>query len=456
MSHYKPYPAYKESGVEWIGRVPEHWEVKRLRHVASFSNSNVDKKCYEDQQAAKLCNYTDVYYNEFITASLSFMEATASDAAIKAFALHKGDVLITKDSEDPSDIGIPAMVAEDMPGVVCGYHLTMIRTHEPNAAGFVHRSIQSHPTKAHFLVESPGITRYGLSQDAIGDIHVCLPPSGERDQVASWIKRETARIDTLIAKKTRFIALLQEKRQALITHAVTKGLDPTVKMKDSGVEWIGEVPEHWETGHLGKVSISRCDGPFGSSLKSEHYTESGVRVIRLQNIGWADFKGNDSVFIGTDYWRDELGSGHDVLPGDVLIAGLGDDNNPLGRACVAPIEIGEAMVKADCYRFRIGPRAMPEYVALTLSATSRAECGFLATGATRDRLNLTLASARVIPLPPSAEQVEIVRELNVRASRIDRLVNKSQDSITLLKERRSALITAAVTGQIDLCEEATP
>ncbi|MEY2343195.1 hypothetical protein AB4090_13960 [Acidithiobacillus sp. IBUN Pt1247-S3] len=221
----------KDSGVEWIGEVPEHWEVKRLRHVARFTNSNVDKRSYEGQQAVKLCNYTDVYYNEFITASLPFMDATASDAEIKAFELKKGDVLITKDSEDPSDIGIPALVADDLPGVICGYHLTVIRTHGPDDSGFVHRSIQSHPTKAHFFVESPGITRYGLSQDAIGDITVCWPTASERVQIAAWIDRETSRIDALIAKSQRSIDLIKERRSALITSAVTGKIDLRVDIQ---------------------------------------------------------------------------------------------------------------------------------------------------------------------------------------------------------------------------------
>ena len=180
MSHYKPYPAYKDSGVEWIGPVPEHWDVMRLRHVAAFKNSNVDKKTYDGQEAVSLCNYTDVYYNEFITSNLPFMQATASPAEIEQFTLKKGDVIITKDSEDPSDIGIPALVAEELPGVVCGYHLTMIRGADFVTARLLHRAIQSRPTQAHFFVEAPGITRYGLSQDAIGDLPLCIPPEDER------------------------------------------------------------------------------------------------------------------------------------------------------------------------------------------------------------------------------------------------------------------------------------
>ncbi|HCC6083511.1 TPA: restriction endonuclease subunit S, partial [Klebsiella pneumoniae] len=246
MSQYKAYTSYKDSGVEWIGQVPEHWEVKRLRHVGRYSNSGVDKKSYEDQQTVELCNYTDVYYNEFISDDMPFMQATASAHEIEQFTLKKGDVIITKDSEDPSDIGIPAFVPHDMPGVVCGYHLTMIRALNDNYGSYIHRSIQSDHTRAHFFVESPGITRYGLNQNTIGNAPVALPPPEEQATIAATLDRETARIDALVEKKIRFIELLKEKRQALITHAVTKGLDPNVKMKDSGVEWIGQVPEHWE------------------------------------------------------------------------------------------------------------------------------------------------------------------------------------------------------------------
>jgi type I restriction enzyme, S subunit len=224
---------------------------------------------------------------------------------------------------------------------------------------------------------------------------------------------------------------------------------PYQAYKDSGVEWIGRVPEHWEAVPLGKIAVERCDGPFGSGLKSEHYTESGVRVVRLQNIGYAEFKGDDSAYIDASYWQKELGGGHDVQPGDVLIAGLGDENNPLGRACVAPDSIGDAIVKADCYRFRLGSRAIAGYVALALSATSKAECGFLATGATRDRLNLTLASARKVPLPPRSEQAAIVVGLDRETARIDALIAKKTRFIALLKEKRQALITHAVTKGLD-------
>ena len=136
-------------------------------------------------------------------------------------------------------------------------------------------------------------------------------------------------------EQRRLIELLKEKRQAVISHAVTKGLDPTAPMKDSGVEWLGQVPAHWRVLALGRITTAKCDGPFGSGLKSEHYTDEGVRVVRLQNIREDGFNDLDAAFIDPIYYSQELGD-HDVRSGDILIAGLGDDRNTVGRACVAP------------------------------------------------------------------------------------------------------------------------
>lgn len=224
---------------------------------------------------------------------------------------------------------------------------------------------------------------------------------------------------------------------------------PYPAYKDSGVEWIGRVPSDWDTVPLGKLSTARCDGPFGSGLKSEHYVPAGVRVVRLQNIGSGRFRGEDAAYISIRYWQEELGGGHEVLNGDLLVAGLGDENNPLGRACVAPASIMPAIVKADCYRFRLVQEANPDFVALALSATAKAECGFLATGATRDRLNLTLASARKVPFPPTEDQARIVSALDRETARIDALIAKKTRFIELLKEKRQALITHAVTKGLD-------
>lgn len=440
MSHYKPYPVYKDSGVEWIGQVPEHWEMKRLRHVAYFTNSNVDKKEYEGQQAVSLCNYTDVYKNEFITDGMPFMKATASDSEINQFTLKQGDVLITKDSEDPKDIGIPALVTQDMPGVVCGYHLTIIRPMNMPTSRFVHRVLMSEPTKAHFFLEAPGITRYGLGQDAIGDLPVCLPPDEEQRLIADWIDRETTRIDTLIAKKTRFIELLKEKRQALITHAVTKGLDPNVKMKDSGVEWIGKVPEHWRVCSLGYVTRASTGGT--PDRKVDSYWNGSIPWAKTGEIRYETITKTEE-FITPDGLTNS--AAFVAEPGTILMAmyGMGVTRGRVAMLGI-PAAFNQACAAISC---NVGVHNWYVYYCLYSAYRFIRDLG---NEASQINLNLEIIGKIKIPVPPLNLQMEIAERLVAQLTKLDAIESKAQKTIDLLKERRSAFITAAVTGQIDL------
>jgi type I restriction enzyme, S subunit len=223
---------------------------------------------------------------------------------------------------------------------------------------------------------------------------------------------------------------------------------PYPAYKDSGVKWLGDIPARWDCVALGRASISRCDGPFGSGVKSEHYTNEGVRVIRLQNIGWAEFSGEDEAYIDETHAR-SLGD-HSVEVEDLLVAGLGDDAHPVGRACVAPRDIQPAMVKADCFRFRVDRRRLiPQYGAYQLSATAEATAGLLSSGATRSRINLTNMAARKIAVPPVDEQQAIVGFLGREAAKIDALVAKKEQLIGLLQEKRATLINRTVTKGLD-------
>jgi type I restriction enzyme S subunit len=233
-----------------------------------------------------------------------------------------------------------------------------------------------------------------------------------------------------------------------MTAEVVGRFKPYSAYKDSGVEWLGEIPAHWVALALSRVTLSRCDGPFGSGLKSEHYSWDGVRVIRLQNIGSTEFVDTDRAFIAEDY-ASGLGD-HSVIAGDLLVAGLGDEGHPVGRACVAPTGIVPAIVKADCFRFRTNRRrVIPQFAAYQLSATAFATAGSLATGATRSRMNLTTTASRKLALPSPDEQRAIAAFLDRETARIDALVAKKERLIELLQEQRTALITRVVTRGLD-------
>lgn len=166
---FSRYPEYKDSGIEWLGKLPSTWGVARLKAAAHVIPSNVDKHSKPEEQPIKLCNYTDVYYNDLITCNLNFMGATASAGEIAKFALAPGDVVITKDSETADDIAVPAFVAEPLPGVICGYHLALVRARQGTYGRYLHYLFHARYLRSYFEVQARGLTRVGISQSALGN-----------------------------------------------------------------------------------------------------------------------------------------------------------------------------------------------------------------------------------------------------------------------------------------------
>jgi type I restriction enzyme, S subunit len=329
---FSRYGSYQDSGVDWLGEVPSHWLVRRLKHVADAFPSNIDKKSYDDETPVRLCNYTDVYYADVIVDDPNFMSATATAEQIEKFTLRAGDTIITKDSETADDIASAAYVPADLPGVVCGYHLSMIRPRPGVSGAFIKRYFDSAFTKASVAVRANGLTRVGLGQYAVDNLDIPLPPYAEQLAIAAFLDRETAKIDALVEAQRQLIELLKEKRQAVISHAVTKGLDPTVPMKDSGVEWLGEVPAHWDTLPLRAIANGpACIFIDGDWIESKDLSDAGVRYITTGNVGEGIYKEQGAGFISEETF-DALNC-TEVLPGDVLIARL---NQPIGRACIVP------------------------------------------------------------------------------------------------------------------------
>ena len=240
------YPSYKPSGVEWLGDVPEHWEVRRLLTVAEMRVSNVDKHTKEDELPVRLCNYVDVYKNDRITQGMAFMNATASREEVERFRLQRDDVLITKDSESWDDIGVPALVTEPADDLLSGYHLALLRPLRQVLGAYLARTLQSRGVAYQFHVEAKGVTRYGLTHAGIQSVYIPLPPLPEQATIVRYLDHTDERIRRYIRAKQKLIKLLEEQKQAVIHRAVTRGLDPDVPLKPSGVEWLGDVPEHWE------------------------------------------------------------------------------------------------------------------------------------------------------------------------------------------------------------------
>lgn len=211
----------KDSGVEWIGEIPEHWEVKELRYISNSYPSNVDKHSKKNELPVLLCNYTDVYKNEFITKELDFMEATATDEQIKRFKLLKGDIIITKDSETAEDIAAPALVKENLQNVICGYHLAMIRPNKGILSEFLFRQLQTKIFNIQFEICANGITRVGLGTTDMKSAKFLVPPLSEQSEIAALIEKQSEKLDLASSYQTQQIEKLKEYKRSLIDAAVT-------------------------------------------------------------------------------------------------------------------------------------------------------------------------------------------------------------------------------------------
>ena len=439
IADLKPYPAMKDSGVEWLGAVPEHWEVRRLRNTSEMRVSNVDKHAKDDEQPVRLCNYVDVYKNERIRSGMAFMRATATTDEIERFRLQSGDVLITKDSEAWNDIGVPALVEDTQDDIVSGYHLALLRPFPERVdGGYLFRALQSTAVTYQFHVEANGVTRYGLSHSAIKSVWLPLAPLPEQSAIVRYLDHADRRIRRYIHAKQKLVKLLEEQKQALIHQIVTRGLDPNVRLKPSGVEWLGDVPEHWKL-ERGKWLFRKMDRPIRDADEVVTCFRDGIVTLRknrrvrgftesLKEIGYQGIRRGDLVIHGMDAFAGAIG-----------VADSNGKGTPVYSVCEP------------------GPSANPQYYAYTLREMARSQWIQALTKGIRERstdFRFEGFGSQPVPLPPLPEQAAIVRFLDEAAANIDDTINRSRRQIELLSEYRTRLIADVVTGKLDVREAA--
>jgi type I restriction enzyme S subunit len=430
------YYSYKDSGVEWIGEIPTEWGIKRLKYVSDVKPSNVDKHIFPDELQVRLCNYTDVYYNDFITDSTELKNGSCTRDEFEKFKISKGDVIITKDSESPDDIGIPSLVKDNFDDVVCGYHLTVIKPKTING-GFIFRFIQSDRTRRYFEIHSNGITRYGLGKSSIENLFLPFPPLSEQQQIVSYLDTKTSLIDSLIEKTKLKIQLLKEKRTSLINEVVTKGLNPNVEMKDSGVEWIGEIPSHWIKSKLKFVSkIITGNTP---PTKDEDNYESGEYLWVKPN----EIKGFTPTNDTNEKLTEKGKSISKVLPPlSVFVNGIGRIGEfGYSEKFVSTNQQINSIVFNHLVDKRFG-----------LFHTSMMKEGFVSNSekVVVPILNKSKQENLEFILPPLSEQQQIVSYLDEHTQLIDKTISVEERRIDTLKEYRQSLISEVVTGKIDV------
>ena len=432
------YPSYKDSGIAGLGKIPSHWEVKPLKHLAAIDSCGSYGVEVEEAEIALPVATTAQIDADGRFAVDRMPVRGFVPAEVQRFGCSDGDILVVKSSGSATNIisGKAGLVDESTPPFVFSNFLMRVRPSRNLAIPkFIYALLRSQLTRQRVEQMCSTTTYPNLKVGEYCSAPLPIPPPAEQTQIATFLDRETGKIDALITEQRRLVELLKEKRQAVISNAVTQGLNPNAPMKPSGIEWLGDVPAHWElkaTKRLFRLVAEPAPDDNDHELLSI-YTAIGVRPRKE-----LEAKGNKATT--TDgYWLVQKGD----LIVNKLLAWMGAIGISEYDGVTSPAyDILRQRIPLDPhfydYLFRCG---------ICFSEFRRWSRGIMDM---RLRLYFDELGQLVMPYPPESEQREIVTFLQVELDRFDTLTAEAQRAIDLLQERRTALISAAVTGQIDV------
>lgn len=436
---YQPYPEYKESGIEWLTEIPANWSTSKLRYMFTFGKGLTITKENLKDEGIPCINYGEVHSKySFEVDPTQHSLKCVDDGYLKTSAdaiLHAGDFVFADTSEDIDGSGNFTQLRSDVV-TFAGYHTIIVRPADKKNHRFFAYLFDSKEFRTQIRHAVKGVKVFSITQAILRGADIWLPPHNERQRIAAFLDYETGRIDRLIAKQQRLIELLKEKRQAVISHAVTKGLNPDTPMKDSGVEWLGLIPSHWNTISSRRIFSQRnvkmrngdrqlaSTQKYGVIFQDEFMNLEGRRVMQVQ-------KGAELL--------------KHVEPGDFVISMRsfqgGIEYCP-HEGCVSSAYVPLLPIKwvnSDYFRYLF---KSVSYIQ-ALQSTSN----LVRDGQALRFENFSLVRLPVIPLE---EQYSIAVFLDAETTRIDQMILRQQRMGELLLERRKALISAAVTGKIDL------
>ncbi|NQV34549.1 MAG: restriction endonuclease subunit S [Phycisphaeraceae bacterium] len=443
---YQAYPEYKGSGVEWLGDVPERWELVPLKFLCAVQTGVTLGKDFgvrelECRPYLRVANVQDGYLD---LSAITEIELPPNDVC--RYELQEGDVLMTEGG-DFDKLGRGYIWEGQISGCLHQNHIFAVRPNRNKLVSrFLAAVLSSTHGKNYFTSTAQKTTNLATTNSTkLNNFPVQLPNTlQEQNAIVAFLDYETAKIGALIEKQQQLIKLLKEKRQAVISHAVAKGLDPDAPMKDSGVEWLGEVPEHWDirtVAHSSKKITNGYVGPTRDILVDE-----GVSYVQATHIKKGKVNFDDAYFVRKS-WSDAH-SKSILEKGDVLIVQTGAGTGDIGL-------VSEKEEGFNCHALIIVQPIKTVISGFYLSMALQSQYGYsklysIRTGGMHPHLNCSEVQYVKLPIPPIVEQNQITSFIEEQIGQFDMLVGKQLEAIDLMQERRTALISAAVTGKIDV------
>ena len=429
------YSEYKESRIPWVARIPTAWKVEPLLAVAAERNQS-NEGMVED-------NLLSLSYGRIIPKDIESTDGLLPES-FETYQIVEPDDIVFRltDLQNDKRSLRTAIVRER--GIITSAYLAV----RPSRIfpQYLHYSLRACDVQKVFYSMGGGL-RQSLKYSDIKRFPLVIPPYGEQKAIVQFLDRETAKIDALIAEQEQLIALLKEKRQAVISYSVTKGLNPDAPMKDSGVDWLGKVPVHWKVGKCGFYMSVLTGFAFQSSGFTED--ESATRLLRGVNVGVGRLKWDEVV-----YWQrtpeDGL-SDYEMKAGDIVI-GM---DRPLIADGMRVAKVAESdlpcLLLQRVASLKIGPYLNADFLMYLLSSGMFvAHFSPETTGVSVPHISPDQIENFIVPIPPLQEQQLIASEVLKQTTRFDSLISEAEEATALLQERRAAIISAAVTGKIDV------
>lgn len=432
---WKVYPAYRDSGVEWLGEIPEHWAVKRLKDIAVMNPDSLGETTSPDYELL----YVDITNVDSAGRLLGMEELRFENAPTRARRRVKhGDTII---STVRTYLKAIAFIDEPPDNLIVSTGFAVLRPCSDILPSFLPSLLQAEPFIQDVVAHSEGVGYPAISPSRLASLPVWVPPLPEQRAIAAFLDRETAKIDALAVKKERLIELLQEKRAAVISQAVTKGLDPEAPMKDSGVEWIGEIPAHWEVKKIKRLCLVKRGASPRPIDDPVYFDDEGTHAwVRISDVTSAG-----KYLRSTEQRLSALGVSKSVClePGDLFLSIAATVGKPVITQILCCIH--------DGFVYFEGLGEDHEYLYYLFSG------GGLYAGLGKIGTQLNLNTDTVgdihVPVPPREEQQSIAAYLSAGGTRLSALIMKVRSQIEELQEFRKALTSAAVTGKIDVRDE---